>query len=52
MDQIKTGLEGATSERQYLSNYEILVDALKVRKDITLPNSASDVLNKEEQDDL
>lgn len=52
MDQVKTGLEGAPSERQYLSNFEILVDALKVRKDITLPNSASDVLNKEEQDDL
>ena len=28
------------------------MDALKVRKDITLPSSASDVLNKEEQDDI
>ena len=49
MDQVKTGLEGAPSEMQYLSNFEILVDALKVRKDLALPNSASDVLNKEEE---
>ena len=52
MDQMKNGLDEAPSENQYLSNYEILVDALKVSKDITLPSSASDILNKEEQDDI
>ena len=34
---------------QYLSNFEILVDALKVRKDIEMPKEPLDVLNKEEE---